>query len=283
MRAFLEAIFARIIGFFIMMFFIFTVGSLFTLVECVFDASESNKTTTNTKKPDPILEKKTPNIIQRNVYWYDYNDTYFMARLKIDYDKYLSSVNRKENNYATTISSLYNVMYNHDKPNLDLIYNELLGFYKKYSLSRKEFANLIVSMVQGMPYSFVMQETCSLMYSTDYSVRRAMDNGVKCEGNVYAGVYSPLEFVYKKKGDCDSRTVFLYTLLKKFNYDVAILNSDVYAHSIIGVNLPSYGRNYKYINGKRYYTWETTNTGWGLGDMPAEFNDLKYWYLALSN
>ena len=96
MRGFLGEIFARIIGFFILMFFIFTVSSLFTLVECVFDASESNKTTTNTKKPDPILEKKTPNIIQRNVYWYDYDDTYYMARLKIDYDKYLNSVNNKK-------------------------------------------------------------------------------------------------------------------------------------------------------------------------------------------
>ena len=82
-------------------------------------------------------------------------------------------------------------------------------------------------------------------------------------------------------GDCDSRTLFIYTVLKKFNYDVVILNSDLYAHSIIGLNIPSSGR-YKYYNGKRYYTWETTAKGYELGVLPADFSNIDYWYIALT-
>ena len=92
-----------------------------------------------------------------------------------------------------------------------------------------------------------------------------------------------IEFLKKYTGDCDTRTVLLFILLNAYGYDTVILNSYVYKHSVIGINLPTSGYNYKYSNGKKYYTWETTNTGWELGDMPAEFNDLKYWYLALSN
>ena len=62
---------------------------------------------------------------------------------------------------------------------------------------------------------------------------------------------------------------------------VVILNSDLYAHSIIGLNIPSSGR-YKYYNGKRYYTWETTAKGYDLGILPADFSNIKYWYVALT-
>ena len=105
-------------------------------------------------------------------------------------------------------------------------------------------------MVQNIPYNIIVQESCSLAQIRNDSVNEMILRGYECEGNVYAGVYSPLEFVKKMKGDCDSRTLFIYTVLKKFNYDVVILNSDLYAHSIIGLNIPSSGR-YKYYNGKR--------------------------------
>ena len=39
------------------------------------------------------------------------------------------------------------------------------------------------------------------------------------------------------KGDCDTRTLLLYTILSHYNYDVAV-SSEFYGHSILGINLP---------------------------------------------
>ena len=93
-------------------------------------------------------------------------------------------------------------------------------------------------------------------------------------------ILSPLEFFYLKTGDCDSRTVLIYTILKSFGYDVAILNSDRYSHSMIGINLPSSGK-YKIINGKKYFFWETTGVGWEMGMLPPDNWDISKWSLAL--
>ena len=75
---------------------------------------------------------------------------------------------------------------------------------------------------------------------------------------------------------------FFIQSLKKFGYDVIILNSDVYGHSILGLNILSSGR-YKSYLGKRYYTWETTSEGWMLGDLPPDVSNMSNWYVALPN
>ena len=85
----------------------------------------------------------------------------------------------------------------------------------------------------------------------------------------------------KYEGDCDTRTIFLYTLLKKYNYDVVILNSIVYKHSILGINLPTSGSNYKYDNGRRYYAWETTAKDMKRGLMSPSWSNMNNWFIAL--
>ena len=67
--------------------------------------------------------------------------------------------------------------------------------------------------------------------------------------------------------------------LKRYNYDVVILDSEHYLHSMIGLNIPSSGR-YKYHQGKRYYTWETTSNGWRLGLLPPNSSNINYWQVA---
>ena len=59
--------------------------------------------------------------------------------------------------------------------------------------------------------------------------------------------------------------------MRKFRYDVVILNSDT--HSILGVKLPSSGNYLSYL-GERYYMWETTAKNWEIGDVsPSDQND----------
>jgi hypothetical protein len=272
----IKNIFTRII--LLIIWFSF-VSLLFTIVD--FFSSDSNSSSNKTTSKTIKKEVKADKIISNYTYWYDFYNDYYNANLEISRNAYYKSIHNKENNYASTIGALYRVIYNSDKLDLNLVYEELDFIRRDRSLSKRRFAEIIVSMVQNIPYNIIVQESCSLAQIRNDSVNEMILRGYECEGNVYAGVYSPLEFVKKMKGDCDSRTLFIYTVLKKFNYDVVILNSDLYAHSIIGLNIPSSGR-YKYYNGKRYYTWETTAKGYELGVLPADFSNINYWYIALT-
>jgi hypothetical protein len=134
--------------------------------------------------------------------------------------------------------------------------------------------------VQNIPYNILTSESCSDAYLNSKSIKDMIDQGIDCDGNVFGGLYTPTEFIKNFKGDCDTRTVFLYTILNRYGYDTRILNSDFYRHSIIGVNLPSRGR-FKTHLGKRYYTWETTNINWQLGDLPPSTSRMDLWHVAL--
>ena len=272
----IKNIFTRII--LLIIWFSF-VSLLFTIVD--FFSSDSSSSSYKTTSKTIKKEVKADKIISNYTYWYDFYNNYYNANLEISRNAYYKSIRNKENNYASTIGALYRVIYNSDKLDLNLVYKELDFIRRDRSLSKRRFAEIVVSMVQNIPYNIIVQESCSLAQIRNDSVNEMILRGYECEGNVYAGVYSPLEFVKKMKGDCDSRTLFIYTVLKKFNYDVVILNSDLYAHSIIGLNIPSSGR-YKYYKGKRYYTWETTAKGYELGVLPADFSNIDYWYIALT-
>ena len=271
---FLKNIFLRFLGIAIMLILM---SVFFSVIDFFSSESKPKKVKTNTVKK----ETKPERIISNYINWYDYKNYYYNTNLKISYNDYLKSIKNKNNSYASTIGGLYRDIYSSDKYDLELVYKDLDFIRKDRSLSREKFAEIIVTMVQHMPYNIVTQESCFKAQMSNDSVRDMIFSGIECEGDIYGGVYSPLELVKKMKGDCDSRTLFIFTVLKKFNYDVVILNSDLYAHSIIGLNIPSSGR-YKYYKGKRYYTWETTAKGYDLGILPADFSNIKYWYVALT-
>ena len=261
-----------VIGF---MFFVFFIAD-------ILDNNTNSKTNKVTKVKKKVKKTvKSDKIISNPIKWYDSKNYYYSTNLKISYNDYLKSIRNRNNKVRTVsnFSALYSAIYNSDKLDLDLVYKELDFIRRDRSLSKKKFAEIVVAMVQHMPYSFVVDKPCSMI--SDLSYRNMISRGTECEDGVKAGLYTPLELVKKMKGDCDSRTLFIYTVLKKFNYDVVILNSDLYAHSIIGLNIPSQGR-YKYHKGNRYYTWETTNKGWSLGVLPPNCTDIKYWYVVLT-
>lgn len=220
------------------------------------------------------------NIINTYVNWRDYRNFYYSANLKILYNDYLKSIQNKDRSNAESIEWLYVDIFKSDYYDLDKVYQELDFIRKDRSLSRKKFAEIVVAMVQHIPYSYVTGGTCRSLALSDNSISYDISRGVKCEGGITGGIYTPLEFIKKKKGDCDSRTLLIFTILRHFGYDVVILNSNLYAHSIIGLNIPYSGR-YKYYKGKRYYTWETTSTGFDLGVLPSSTSDIDYWYVGL--
>ena len=230
-----------------------------------------------------IVETDPPEydeIISRKFNWKDYENRRYSGNFRFKYGDYIKSKNQKNNiSWKGSIGGVYNEIYNFDNLRLDLIYSTLTEIRNKNNLNRGQFANVVVSLIQSIPYSYVVQDNCNSS-TVPSEWRDAIRNGVPCLGNVSYGLTSPLEFFYTKKGDCDSRTVLLYTVLKKFRYDVVILNSDLYGHSMLGINLPTRGKS-KLFNGKKYYFWETTGIGWTRGVLPPKNSDIKEWYVAL--
>ena len=219
-------------------------------------------------------------ILKTYVNWRDSKNYYYSANLEISYSDYLKSLRNRDRSNKTDLNWLYADIFNNDYYDLDRVYSALDFIRKDRSLSKKKFAEIVVSMVQHIPYSYVMQSTCRQAALNDSDMYYSISNGVKCEGLVRGGVYTPLEFIKKKKGDCDSRTLLIFTILTYFGYDAVILNSDLYEHSVIGLNIPHNGR-YKYYRGRRYYTWETTAKNYDLGMLPSSVYDIDYWYVAL--
>lgn len=144
----------------------------------------------------------------------------------------------------------------------------------------------VVGAIQAIPYTLVLNNSGPLRcpcrmggtyYEDDCRVRA--DRRGCCNDVEPFGVYSPLEFALSKTGDCDTRTLFAYTVLSALNYDVSILNSDAEGHSILGVYSPKALGNGAYIrgqNGKKYYIWELTGPA-----LPGIYNynsSIDSWY-----
>lgn len=272
-------IMSRSFSVFVKLFFTIIIG--YSLFGVFFTDFFEEKQNTNEESFKP---KKGPEAITTTTgwesRWYDYDNNYYSGVTRVRDSDVFSSTWNKSRIPAESWGEFYRGMYRYDKSKLDLVYPMLDRIWNNNSFTRREFVDVVVSFVQNMEYNIVSMQDCNTAYREQNTVRELMNSGIKCDGDIYAGVYSPLEFMSKFKGDCDSRTVFLYTALKRYNYDVVILNSELYAHSILGVNISSSGR-YKYYNGKRYYTWETTNRGWRLGMLPPDYSNMNYWHVAL--
>jgi hypothetical protein len=173
-----------------------------------------------------------------------------------------------DGDYMRFWNELYYNLSHHDSGKLNVLQDSLYQIAKAQELSSVEFAELIVSFVQDIPYEFVLPEACT------------GNEDKPCNGNVQYGIYSPSEFIWQLKGDCDTRTVLLYTLLQNFGFNAAIFVSRQYEHSMLGIDLPAYG-DYLSFKGTNFYFWETTNVGWMPGVIPPEMNTTAYWSVAL--
>ena len=236
----------------------------------------------STRNEDEITLEDPPEyneIISRSISWNDYDEKRYYGDFKFRYGDYLKSKKNKEQLTPFSNRDLYSSLNRFDQNRLDMIYSTLQRIRNENNLSRNRFAEVVVSLIQSIPYSYNIENDCE-GNNLPEAYKEAIKSGIPCLSFTRHDILSPLEFFYLKKGDCDSRTVLIYTILKRFGYDVAILNSNLYAHSMIGINLPTYGK-YKIINGKKYYFWETTAQGWELGVLPPDNWDISKWYLAL--
>lgn len=239
-----------------------------TIIFSSFDKKRNQiRSNINNQTINTPLSETDSNLWSTFHSWKDYDNFYYSDYFKVRLGDFYDVGSYKNNSSPRSLAQLYRMLYNYDRPNLDLIYSTLSNIQNYHQLDRLSFANVLVSFVQSIPYAFVFESSCNDKYNSDYEVRKAMDNGTQCDGFNIWGLNSPIEFMKNLYGDCDTRTLFLYTIMKKFGYKVVILNSD--SHSMLGVKLsPSGGGTYMTYLGERYYMWETTAKNWEIGVLP---------------
>lgn len=167
---------------------------------------------------------------------------------------------------------LYKAVFEREKDLLLPIVDSLLHLKQENMLNRTEFAKVVVAFVQDIPYSYIKPGSeCDELEDEQYD----------CIPNQRYGLLTPIEFLHTLKGDCDTRTLLLYTLFKQLGYSPKIANSEVYLHSMLLLDVPS-GGDYLVENNQRYYFVETTYKGWQLGDLPPQYGKKKYWEIVLN-
>lgn len=265
----------RIVSFFMMLLLLSILIGTINFIGSLFSNESSPK-----KERKKEIKKEVEKLAKHYHYWNDNKSRQYRGNVSVKLNDVNSSKANKKNINPISWGNFYKKIVEHDKLKLSTIYDLFDQISRTKVLSRNEFADVIVTFVQNIPYNILTSESCSDAYLNSKSIKEMIDQGTDCDGNVFGGLYTPTEFIKNFKGDCDTRTVFLYTILNRYGYDTRILNSDFYRHSIIGVNLPSRGR-FKTHLGKRYYTWETTNINWQLGDLPPSTSRMGFWFVAL--
>jgi len=265
-------------------FLLFMVGLLFFLINLWVDMEEhpddNDNTDVNTVTQVECEEWSLPDSVNLRITngrsWIEYlNNNGFCSQYSVSYEDVDGATWTRENIAVTDWTDhnnywgqVYRVLYEDSKDHLQSVQDSLLMIKDQRNLDRDEFARMVVAFVQDIPYEYVIGESCTGQETAP------------CNGNVQYGIYSPLEFLSAMHGDCDTRTVLLYTLLKNFGYEPLIINSTEYGHSMLALDVTSSGDDFEY-KGKRYAYWETTNVGWLAGMLPPDMNNKDYWSVSL--
>ncbi len=257
-----------------------------------------NKPKTVIKKPryTPVVNPRSSDhsnqivdtIISNHMVWEDYNGKTYEGIFSIkksalnqahSYKQNLDIAGDSENNYDKIIFSLKE----NDKNKLSGLYSMFDSIRKANKSNPMEFAEIIVSFVQTIPYTIILPNDCDARYYQDeFTAKYLSSPNARCDGFEKYGINTPVEFVANLNGDCDTRTLFLYTVLSHYDYNVALLSSSHYSHSILGINLPYDGTAFEY-NNQRYVFWETTVKNIKPGVLSDEISNTDYWRISLKS
>lgn len=282
-----------ILAAFIILFFIALIGRFSGSLRT---GSTTHTSTASTKANEKTVRTPVHNydpsradtLISHFRSWSDYDNNLYEGTYSVSAKQVAAAAMFKTNiAYAVNNNNSYDHMVwdlkNRDSSSLSDLYTLFDTTGSNRKLSQDKFAEMIVSFVQDIPYSLVLDKDCDPLHYSIPSVREYLSKqDASCDPYQRFGINSPVEFLASLKGDCDTRALLLYQALSHYHYDVVMLTSDVYNHSLIGINLPYTGAAYKY-GGASYALWETTSPGFRPGFIPAEISDLNYWRISLKS
>ena len=166
--------------------------------------------------------------------------------------------------------------------------NEIVKIFKDSAVKKKmnpnQTAEMVITFIQEIPYYLVHDESCAKSVATGNSFVKEYHAANKpCLANVKGGVQSPYEFLHNLKGDCDTRSLLGYAILKKLNIAASVWVSEAYGHSIMGVGVQNGHGIYKTVNGIKHYGVELTAKGYRLGMVAPENNNPYNWDITVYN
>ena len=222
--------------------------------------------------------------------WIDYENVHHKLKINVKNNDIANGINARENkSFSGDWNDLYNTLYKSSLPTLQPLISAMKASIKSNKLNYQEALDFVISSIQFIPYTLVVENNecpCTLFgidFKDDCKPRR--DNSGCCNNIRPGAVYSPTEFLIKKTGDCDTKSLFAYSILKKLGFDVAVIVGEVEGglHAMVAVNLLSPPVITKYVkyNGKNYYPWEVTSGNSRLGDMRM-WNSWRNWSVVLN-
>ena len=230
---------------------------------------------------------KNEDYLSQKWEWKSFDNKKYILNFKVKKSDYQTSIRNREKSIYNS-DFLYMEMYNNDNIYLKDMINGYKQLIKENQLDYYEALNMIATSIQSISYTWVMLgNDCGVLSFKDFGIIppencRVSKSPFGCCNNVIPfAVYSPLEFAVQRTGDCDTRSLFAFTILKKLGYDVAVMVSESVTHSVLGVkvdNIPSDGRRGNVGSANNYYLWELTSYGCQLGQR-MEGND---WRIALN-
>lgn len=242
----------------------------------------------------PIVDNNSPNepigdsIITRFRSWQDYEGNQYEGKYQVRLSDYKNSSLYKRNLQATgsNLRSYDKIVYNlkqHDKNKINGVYKMFDSIGQSNKLNKINFAEMVVSFVQDIPYALVLEDDCNPnLYNEPFIKKYLSSKNADCDSFQKFGINTPVEFLVNLKGDCDTRTLLLYTILAHYNYDVSLMSSEPYSHSILGISLPIEGLTYIALN-QKYVLWETTVHNAKPGIIPNEISNLNNWRISLKS
>lgn len=253
----------------------------------------SVKTTRTIRQLPPAEDSASTNqdtLITHFLKWKDYTGRSYEGTISISIAA-LRTANQQhlqmDRSFYQDINEIYKSMLDQDSSQMGYLYHTFDSIKATNNLNEVAFSQMLVSAIQSLPYFLVLDKSCDESYNDDFT-RNFLANCKTdcCVGYERFGVRTPVEFLSDLKGDCDTRSLLLYQVLKHYNYNVALLTSDYYKHAMIAVGFtealdqPGLSIN---IGEKKYYMWETTAPGLNYGMVSSNFNNLAYWDISLLN
>ncbi|MCE2712684.1 MAG: hypothetical protein LW688_09110 [Cryomorphaceae bacterium] len=209
--------------------------------------------------------------------WNDFSGRKHKIQFNVPTEEYDLAKNHRETMSMLWLSELYYDLLDASKVALDSMATAMKKDISKKHLKGIQALNYVVNAIQFPTYTKITDENECPCYDMGrwWSNRcEPLTNGTGCCNEVKPlGVFSPTEFIFNKTGDCDTKSLIAYSLLKRLGYDAALLIGDVQggSHAMLGLSnvnpvIPTKSINYR---GKIYYPWEVTsfNSDCKLGNM----------------
>lgn len=257
-----------------------------------FSRDQSNETDIvveeRTVNRDSVVDGRFDTLIVHHRVWKDYSDSSYEGDIWVRASDLAQSGGYKNHlvvprDPVVGYDRMLHALQANDRTLLQGVFNLLDSIRTRHHLDPVAFVNMVVSFVQDIPYALILDRDCNPdLYSDPFTRRYLRMADASCSGFQRFGINTPVEFMGTLKGDCDSRTLLLYTLLDHYGYDVAILSSEVYSHSLLGVVLPVPGVAYSF-HGKNYVLWETTTSQLPPGIIAPSINNLSNWRVSLTS